>query len=149
MTLGRSSLASLGEASSLFCFFEAQEFRSSRNGQIKNSNISNLFISSLVFSGYYNLKIGLGELYCNVLQYIYYSMAEKTKKVSTTVYLTEEQVSALKELHNRTRVPIAEYIRMGIDMILQKHSDNLPGQVSLFDDVSPQMLGLGKKPRES
>ena len=71
------------------------------------------------------------------------------KKVSTTVYLTEDQVNALKELHNRTRVPIAEYIRMGIDMILEKYSDNLPGQVSLFDEMPPEKLGLGKKPRES
>jgi hypothetical protein len=55
------------------------------------------------------------------------------KKVSTTVYLTAEQVSALKDLHERTRVPIAEYIRMGIDLILEKYSDQLPGQMPLFD----------------
>jgi hypothetical protein len=55
------------------------------------------------------------------------------KKISTTVYLTVEQVRALKDLHERTRVPIAEYIRMGIDLILEKHSDQLPGQISLFD----------------
>lgn len=55
------------------------------------------------------------------------------KKISTTVYLTAEQVRALKDLHERTRVPIAEYIRMGIDLILEKHSDQLPGQISLFD----------------
>lgn len=57
------------------------------------------------------------------------------KKISTTVYLTEEQVSMLKELHARTRVPIAEYIRMGIDMILEKNSNVLPGQTSLFEDL--------------
>lgn len=55
------------------------------------------------------------------------------KKISTTVYLTVEQVRALKDLHERTRVPIAEYIRMGIDLILEKHSDQLPGQISFFD----------------
>lgn len=44
-----------------------------------------------------------------------------------------EQVRALKDLHERTRVPIAEYIRMGIDLILEKHSDQLPGQISFFD----------------
>ena len=55
------------------------------------------------------------------------------KKISTTVYLTAEQVRALKDLHERTRVPIAEYIRMGIDLILEKHSDQLPGQISFFD----------------
>ena len=58
------------------------------------------------------------------------------KKVSTTVYLTEEQVNSLKTLHHRTRVPIAEYIRMGIDMILEKHAEKLPGQISLFDNGS-------------
>lgn len=62
-----------------------------------------------------------------------YHICMARKKVSTTVYLTEEQVVALKELHERTRVPIAEYIRMGIDLILDKHSEKLPGQVSLFD----------------
>jgi hypothetical protein len=63
------------------------------------------------------------------------------KKVSTTVYLTEEQVAQLKELHRRTRVPIAEYIRLGIDLILQKHAENLPGQVSLFGDMPEDEMG--------
>ncbi len=67
------------------------------------------------------------------------------KKVSTTVYLTEEQVVALKELHNRTRVPIAEYIRLGIDLILDRYAENLPGQVSLFDGVAKDQLGYRKK----
>lgn len=57
------------------------------------------------------------------------------KKISTTVYLTERQVEALKELHQRTRVPVAEYIRMGIDMVLKHHEDNLPGQMSLFESL--------------
>ncbi len=61
------------------------------------------------------------------------------KKISTTVYLTEDQVVALRELHERTKVPIAEFIRMGIDMILEKHSETLPGQVSLFDGVPSDM----------
>ncbi len=63
------------------------------------------------------------------------------KKISTTVYLTEEQVYALKELHERTRVPIAEFIRMGIDMILEKHIAQLPGQVPLFGDLPYDRLG--------
>lgn len=62
------------------------------------------------------------------------------KKVSTTVYLTEEQVAALKELHERTRVPVAEYIRLGIDLILEKYSEKLPGQISLFDRQQDQVL---------
>jgi hypothetical protein len=67
------------------------------------------------------------------------------KKISTTVYLTEDQVAALRELHERTKVPIAEFIRMGIDMILEKHSETLPGQVSLFEG-GPGNLGR-RRPR--
>ena len=33
------------------------------------------------------------------------------KKVSTTVYITPEQNARLKILHDRTKVPVAEYIR--------------------------------------
>lgn len=58
-------------------------------------------------------------------------MAEK--KVSTTVYLTLTQKERLQQLHARTKVPIAEYIREGIDMILKVHADKLPGQLSLVD----------------
>lgn len=63
------------------------------------------------------------------------------KKVSTTVYLEEEQVVALKALHERTRVPIAEFIRLGIDMILEKHAANLPGQTSLFEGLPRDVFG--------
>jgi len=66
------------------------------------------------------------------------------KKVSTTVYLTEEQVAALKALHDRTRVPIAEFIRQGIDMVLDKHADTLPGQISMFDAFPRDTLGVGR-----
>ncbi|HTM21639.1 MAG TPA: ribbon-helix-helix domain-containing protein [Kofleriaceae bacterium] len=53
------------------------------------------------------------------------------KKVSTTVYITPEQDAALKLLHARTKVPVAEYIRQGIDLVLEKYGDQLPGQASL------------------
>lgn len=56
-----------------------------------------------------------------------------SKKISTTVYLTKEQLLALKELSHRTRVPIAEYIRLGINKILKENKNILPGQISLFD----------------
>jgi hypothetical protein len=56
------------------------------------------------------------------------------KKISTTVYITPEQNAALKLLHERTRVPVAEYIRQGIDLVLQKYADQLPGQVDLHFD---------------
>jgi hypothetical protein len=54
-------------------------------------------------------------------------------KISTTVYITREQDQQLKTLHNKTKVPVAEYIRQGIDLILEKNKDQLPGQASLFD----------------
>jgi predicted DNA-binding protein len=56
------------------------------------------------------------------------------KKLSTTVYITEEQSERLKQLNDKTRVPIAEFIRQGIDMILDKHKADLPGQLSLLGD---------------
>ena len=55
------------------------------------------------------------------------------KKISTTVYITPEQDQSLKLLHQKTKVPVAEYIRQGIDLILEKNKDQLPGQASLFD----------------
>ena len=51
--------------------------------------------------------------------------------MSTTVYITPEQNQRLKELHERTKVPVAEYIRQGIDLVLEKYADKLPGQASL------------------
>ena len=53
------------------------------------------------------------------------------KKVSTTIYITPEQSESLKVLHERTKVPVAVYIREGIDLVLERHEANLPGQLSL------------------
>jgi hypothetical protein len=55
------------------------------------------------------------------------------KKISTTVYITPEQDAALKVLNAKTKVPVAEYIRQGIELVLEKYKENLPGQQSLFD----------------
>lgn len=55
------------------------------------------------------------------------------KKVSTTVYLTQPQRERLKLLHQRTKVPVAVYIRQGIDLILAANADKLPGQLSLVE----------------
>ncbi len=55
------------------------------------------------------------------------------KKVTTTIYITPEQNEQLKTLHERTKIPIAEYIRRGIDLILEKNQTNLPRQLSFFD----------------
>jgi predicted DNA-binding protein len=53
------------------------------------------------------------------------------KKISTTIYITEEQDRQLKELSKRTKVPVSVYIREGIDLILQRYENVLPGQLTL------------------
>ena len=55
------------------------------------------------------------------------------KKISTTIYITPEQNERLKVLNERTKVPVAEYIRQGIDLVLDKYRANLPGQLTLDD----------------
>ena len=57
------------------------------------------------------------------------------KKISTTIYVTPEQNDRLKLLHERTKVPVAVYIREGIDLVLERHRDELPGQLTL--DAAP------------
>ncbi|MBI4699586.1 MAG: ribbon-helix-helix domain-containing protein [Deltaproteobacteria bacterium] len=55
------------------------------------------------------------------------------QKISTTIYITPEQSARLKLLHQRTKVPIAVYIREGIDLALKHYEHLLPGQLSLED----------------
>jgi hypothetical protein len=61
------------------------------------------------------------------------------KKVSTTIYITPEQAERLKLLHDRTKVPIAVYIREGIDLVLKHYDHVLPGQMTL--DAQPSTTG--------
>lgn len=56
------------------------------------------------------------------------------RKIPTTVYITAQQEIELKALHARTKVPVAEYIRQGIDIILDRNRRNLPGQLDLYRD---------------
>jgi hypothetical protein len=49
------------------------------------------------------------------------------------VYITPEQNEALHVLHDRTKVPVAVYIREGIDLVLKKYANQLPGQLSLVE----------------
>ncbi len=71
----------------------------------------------------------------------------RSKKLATTVYITEEQQALLKELNRRTRVPIAEYIREGIDLVLSRHSSELPGQMNLLSGpASDRSEGLDRNP---
>src|SRR5271154_5371566 len=53
------------------------------------------------------------------------------KKISTTIYVTPEQSEQLRLLHERTKVPVAVYIREGIDLVLRQYSHMLPGQLAL------------------
>lgn len=62
------------------------------------------------------------------------------RKVTTTVYIEPEQDSMLKALSARTRVPVAEYIRQGIDLVLEAHREELPGQLGLFDGAEPPVV---------
>ena len=55
------------------------------------------------------------------------------KKISTTVYITHEQSEKLKLLNKKTKVPVAEYIREGIDLVLDRHKELLPGQMTFAD----------------
>jgi hypothetical protein len=56
---------------------------------------------------------------------------DSSKKLATTVYITQRQQALLKELNERSRVPVAEFIRQGIDLVLQHYRDLLPGQLDL------------------
>jgi len=44
------------------------------------------------------------------------------RKVATTVYLTPEQDSSLKEVHRQTNLPVAELVRRGVDLLLKEHA---------------------------
>lgn len=55
------------------------------------------------------------------------------KKISTTVYITPEQNDRLHLLHARTKVPVAVYIREGIDLVLKRYEHALPGQMNLAE----------------
>lgn len=57
------------------------------------------------------------------------------RKISTTIYITEEQNELLKRLHEATKVPVAEYIRQGIDVILKRHESVLRADRQLSFDA--------------
>lgn len=67
------------------------------------------------------------------------------KKISTTVYITPEQNDRLHLLHTRTKVPVAVYIREGIDLALKRYEYELPGQMSLVDVPPKPVAASGKK----
>jgi len=56
------------------------------------------------------------------------------RKVATTIYITAEQDRQLKLLSQKTGVPMAQYIRDGIDHVLEENEAHLPRQIGLFGD---------------
>src|SRR3569623_948939 len=80
----------------------------------------------------------IGPLTIHIWPCIVTGMARK--KISTTIYITPEQSARLKELHDKTKVPVAEFIRQGIDMVLERESRHLAGQLSLDILTSPSRL---------
>ena len=63
------------------------------------------------------------------------------KKISTTIYVTPEQADKLKLLHERTKVPVAVYIREGIDLVLRHYAHMLPGQLALVPESGDDSFG--------
>ncbi|HLV21413.1 MAG TPA: ribbon-helix-helix domain-containing protein [Polyangiaceae bacterium] len=68
------------------------------------------------------------------------------KKISTTVYITPEQNERLHLLHSRTKVPVAVYIREGIDLVLKRYEHALPGQLSLTEAQQQRSSAGGSAP---
>lgn len=56
------------------------------------------------------------------------------RKVTTTIYITAEQDRQLKLLSQATGVPVARYIREGIDLVLERHKERIPRQLGLLGD---------------
>jgi hypothetical protein len=58
-------------------------------------------------------------------------VVQMAKKLATTIYITEQQQALLKELNQRSKIPVAEFIRQGIDLVINRYGDLLPGQLDL------------------
>jgi hypothetical protein len=72
------------------------------------------------------------------------------KKISTTIYVTPEQDERLRLLHERTKVPVAVYIREGIDLVLRQYVHLLPGQLPLTPETPAQeRVGASEAPERS
>ena len=69
------------------------------------------------------------------------------RKISTTIYITPGQAERLKMLHDRTKVPVAVYIREGIDLVLRHYEHLLPGQLTLEERTldTPVSAARGSK----
>jgi predicted DNA-binding protein len=53
------------------------------------------------------------------------------RKVATTIYITVEQDRQLKLLSEVSGTAMAQFIREGIDLVLERYADRLPRQLGL------------------
>ena len=60
------------------------------------------------------------------------------RKLATTVYITEQQQVLLRELNLRSKVPVAEFIRKGIDLVIERYRVHLSGQLDLLVEQTPE-----------
>lgn len=63
------------------------------------------------------------------------------------MYLEAEQDQRLKALAERTQVPVASYIREGVDLVLAAHADELPAQLGLFEPSQLTLFGGAEPPK--
>lgn len=54
------------------------------------------------------------------------SADDKLKKVSTTVYLEQRQIDELQQVNAMSKIPMAEFIRHGVDLALREFWENNP-----------------------
>ncbi len=54
-----------------------------------------------------------------------------SRKIATTVYITVDQDRKLKLLSQAMGKPVAQLVRHGIDLVIEKHADRLPRQLGL------------------
>lgn len=70
------------------------------------------------------------------------------RKISTTIYITPEQNDLLKVMYARNKVPIAEYIRQGVDLIIAKHAAQLAEQLGVpLQDPDADLADAIEQPR--
>ena len=55
---------------------------------------------------------------------------DRDKRVFTGVYFNRPQHDALRALSDRTRVPLAAYLREAVDMLLEKYGAKVPRRKS-------------------
>jgi hypothetical protein len=61
---------------------------------------------------------------------------DRGKKISTTVYLTEQQVAAIDKLHQITHISKSQLFRMGVDDLLVKYKETL----KLEPSATPKLI---------